>query len=46
MINKQIKILLVEDNPNDVCLIREMLAGYTVTRFDVVHAELLKKAIE
>jgi PAS domain S-box-containing protein len=44
MSDKPIKILLVEDNPADANLIKEMLADATTVRFDITHVMRLDKA--
>jgi DNA-binding response OmpR family regulator len=46
MSDKPIKILLVEDNPADANLIKEMLAEATTVRFDLVHVRQLSKVQE
>jgi sigma-B regulation protein RsbU (phosphoserine phosphatase) len=40
-----IKILLVEDNPYDAELLREMLSGVSTTQFEWVHVPRLNEAI-
>jgi diguanylate cyclase (GGDEF)-like protein len=40
------RLLLVEDNPGDVALVREMLRGAMSDGFEFVHAELLGDACE
>ncbi|MFC1543217.1 response regulator [Candidatus Neomarinimicrobiota bacterium] len=44
--NRQIKVLLVEDNPGDVRLIRELLKEAVSAEFDVTPAGDLKEALE
>lgn len=46
MMNRPVSILLVEDNPGDRRLIREMLAEGSTVTFDVRHADRLEAAIE
>ncbi len=46
MSGKKVKILLVEDNPADVRLIREMLSEEKETRFELESANLLSVALE
>ncbi len=46
MTGRPVSILLVEDNPGDRRLIREMLAEAGETGFDVEHADRLQAAIE
>ena len=46
MINKQIKILLVEDNPDDAFLIKELLSESDFTSFEIHHEDCLKNALE
>ena len=41
-----IKILLVEDNPYDAELLREMLLGVSTVQFDWVHVTLLGDALK
>jgi two-component system cell cycle sensor histidine kinase/response regulator CckA len=41
-----IKILLVEDNPGDARLIKEMLSESTAVRFELVHVKRLSEARE
>ena len=40
------KILLVEDNPGDVRLLREALAELPESRFELTHRETLAQALE
>ncbi len=40
-----IKVLLVEDNPGDARLLRELLSEAETERFDITHAERLDKAL-
>jgi CheY-like chemotaxis protein len=42
---RTIRLLLVEDNPGDVRLMREVLARIPDVAFEVVHAPTLKKAM-
>jgi two-component system, cell cycle sensor histidine kinase and response regulator CckA len=46
MLNQQIKVLLVEDNPGDVLLLQETLSEITVVSFNLVHVERLSKALK
>ena len=46
MDDKPIRILLIEDNPGDVRLIREMLAEAATTGFDLVCADRLSTGLE
>ena len=46
MNNKKIKILLIEDNPGDARLVREVLAEARPAQFDLVHIEKLNEAIK
>lgn len=46
MSDKPIKILLVEDNPGDAQLVKEMLAEATTAKFESRHAERLAEALE
>jgi diguanylate cyclase (GGDEF)-like protein len=39
-------VLLVEDNPGDARLLRELLADATPASFDIVHASCLKTALQ
>ena len=41
-----IKILIVEDNPDDVLLLREMLAESRTALFELAHVERLDQAFE
>lgn len=43
---KNIKVLLIEDNPGDARLIREMLLEHTNIVFELVHADQLAKGLE
>jgi two-component system, cell cycle sensor histidine kinase and response regulator CckA len=45
MINQQIKVLLVEDNPGDVLLLQETLAEITLVSFNLLHVERLSEAL-
>lgn len=40
-----IRILLVEDDPGDVCLLKEALAGAATDPFELVHASRLSEAL-
>jgi signal transduction histidine kinase/HPt (histidine-containing phosphotransfer) domain-containing protein len=42
---QQIRVLLIEDSPDDALLIREYLAGARQTRCRIDHAELLEDAL-
>ncbi|MCD4785130.1 MAG: response regulator [Candidatus Eremiobacteraeota bacterium] len=46
MEDRAVRILLVEDNPDDVYIIRRMLSGITPTNFDLMHVMRLNEAIE
>lgn len=46
MDDRNIHILLVEDNPGDARLIREMLTEAGTTRFDLTHAQRLDEALK
>ncbi len=46
MNNKAIKVLLIEDNPGDVCLIRETLAEVRGVRFDMECVDRLSTGLE
>ena len=46
MINKQIKILLIEDNPDDALLIQELLSESDFTSFEIHHEEYITNALE
>jgi two-component sensor histidine kinase/CheY-like chemotaxis protein len=41
-----VRVLLVEDNPGDVGLLREMLAQANSSRFELTHVERLGRALE
>ncbi len=43
---KKVKVLLVEDNPGDVRLLRETLGEVTSTQFELAHVERLDEALE
>jgi signal transduction histidine kinase/HPt (histidine-containing phosphotransfer) domain-containing protein len=43
---QQIRVLLIEDSPDDALLIREYLAGARQTRCRIDHVELLSDALE
>jgi len=45
MKNQSLKVLLVEDNPGDARLVRELLAQISGTEFDVQHYDLLGKGV-
>jgi len=42
---KPIRILLIEDNPGDVALFREMLDEPTAVQFELTHCDLLNNAL-
>ncbi len=46
MANETIRLLLIEDNPGDVTLIRRMLGASTGPVFEVRHAYTLEGALE
>jgi diguanylate cyclase (GGDEF)-like protein len=46
MSNAMAKILLVEDNPGDVRLIKEALSEIAKLRFELIHCETLSQALE
>jgi two-component system, cell cycle sensor histidine kinase and response regulator CckA len=46
MLNQQIKVLLVEDNPGDVLLLQETLSEITLVSFNLVHVERCSEAIK
>lgn len=46
MINKPIKVLLIEDNPADVLLVKEMFAEANTVRFELTHIDKLSKAFK
>jgi two-component system, cell cycle sensor histidine kinase and response regulator CckA len=46
MLNQQIKVLLVEDNPGDVLLLQETLSEITLVSFNLVHVERRSEAIK
>jgi two-component sensor histidine kinase/AmiR/NasT family two-component response regulator len=46
MAEKPLHALLVEDNPGDVRLLREMLAGVTSPRFQLTHVAFLERALQ
>lgn len=41
-----IKILLIEDNPGDARLVRELLAEATISKFRLTHVERLSEALQ
>jgi len=45
MKNKPISILLVEDNPGDVALFREMLGEANAVQFELTHCNMLSSAL-
>ena len=45
MTNKQIKVLLVEDNPGDAFLIQDQFRRLTENKFQLIHVVLLEQAI-
>ena len=45
MLDQQIRVLLVEDNPGDARLLREMLAEAGATQFKLTHVERLQEAL-
>jgi len=45
MMSSPIKVLLIEDDPDDVVLIREMIEEASSVRFDLVHAERLEEGL-
>ncbi len=45
MVTTRIRLLLVEDNPGDARLMRELLADAAPPRFDVVHVDCLRAAL-
>jgi len=46
MTDKQIKVLMIEDNPGDIRLIREMLKEVNISLFDLETASCLKEGLE
>lgn len=42
----KLKILVIEDNPSDVRLVKELLLDSTLFHFDLIDADVLEKAIE
>jgi len=46
MNSEPIQALLVEDNPGDARLLREMLVGVTSPRFELTHVERLGRALQ
>ena len=44
--NSKLKVLLIEDNPGDVRLIREMLAEASDERFELTHMEWLDEGLK
>jgi CheY-like chemotaxis protein len=45
MTNQPITVLIVEDNPGDVTLIREMMASASTGPFEIIHAQNLSSAL-
>jgi PAS domain S-box-containing protein len=46
MTDKQIKVLMIEDNPGDIRLIREMFKEVDISLFDLETASCLKEGLE
>jgi PAS domain S-box-containing protein len=46
MTDKQIKVLMIEDNPGDILLIREMFKEVDISLFDLETASCLKEGLE
>jgi PAS domain S-box-containing protein len=46
MRNKPIKVLLIEDSPEDVLLVKEMFAEASTVRFELTHIDRLGKAFK
>lgn len=46
MIERKIRVLLIEDNPGDVRLIQKVVVDNNGTRFDLIFADRLKKGLE
>jgi PAS domain S-box-containing protein len=46
MTDKQIKVLMIEDNPGDILLIREMFKEVDISLFDLETASCLKAGLE
>jgi PAS domain S-box-containing protein len=46
MTDKQIKVLMIEDNPGDIVLIREMFKEVDISLFDLETASCLKEGLE
>jgi DNA-binding response OmpR family regulator len=46
MDEKIIKLLLIEDNPGDARLIKEMLAESRITMFELRHANLIQTGLD
>jgi DNA-binding response OmpR family regulator len=46
MREEPIRILLIEDNPRDAGLVKEMLAETNTVRFELTHSDRLLKALE
>ena len=46
MDEKIIKLLLIEDNPGDARLIKEMLAESKIARFELKHASLIRAGLD
>jgi two-component system, cell cycle sensor histidine kinase and response regulator CckA len=45
MSRQALKVLLIEDNPGDVCLLREFLADVSSFQFQLISAESLRNAL-
>ena len=46
MMNNKIKVLIVDDNSDDVYLIKELLKDITVIQFELLHEKSLNSALE
>jgi PAS domain S-box-containing protein len=44
--NNKIKVLIVDDNSDDVCIIRELLKDITIVQFEFLHEKLLNSALK
>src|SRR5436305_7015542 len=44
--NRAVRVLIVEDNPGDAILVREMLREADAARFELIHAMRLSEGIE